>query len=97
MFIPYLLLVFHTILKSSQTIDLEALERAIQETETSVSKIRAELEGRHAKGLTMIQNARDEINAQAGRVSSCLSNIRVRRGIACDAAADDGTHDGATS
>jgi DNA recombination protein RmuC len=81
MFIPYVLLVFHTILKTSQTIDLEALERAIQETETSLGSIRAELEGRHARGLTMIQNARDEISAQAGRASSRLSSIRVQRGM----------------
>ncbi len=92
MFIPYLLLVFHTILKTSQNIDLEALERAIQETEKAVNNIRAELEGRHARGLTMIQNARDEISANAGRVSSCLSNIRVRRGTGCDPTSDDGMH-----
>lgn len=81
MFIPYLLLVFQTVLEASRDIDLERLERHLNAMEDSVNQIQKELQGRFATGLTMVNNSRDEINRQANRISTGLVTVRQRSAI----------------
>ncbi len=77
MFIPYLLLVFHTVLKSTQSIDQEKLERALCDSEQSIKTLQDELEGRYAKALTMLNNSRNDMSAEVGKLSSRLSSLRL--------------------
>ncbi|GAB4330961.1 MAG: hypothetical protein Kow0010_16060 [Dehalococcoidia bacterium] len=80
MFVPYLLLVFHTVLKTSQDIDLERLASYLDQVERSIRAVEEELEGRHARALTMLQNSRDDMRAYLGKVSAGLSAIQIRAG-----------------
>ena len=50
MFVPYLLLVFETVLKSSQNIDLDKLSAYLQTAQQSVLAVQEELQGRFSRG-----------------------------------------------
>ena len=80
LFIPYLLLVFQTILKTSQNIDLERLDMYLQSAQSSIEALQQELEGRFSRGLTMLTNSRNEMSAQISKVSSGLTSLQIRAG-----------------
>lgn len=80
MFVPYLLLVFHTVLKTSQDLDLEQLASYLDQVERSIRAVEEELEGRHARALTMLQNSRDDMRAHLGKVTAGLVAIQLRAG-----------------
>jgi DNA recombination protein RmuC len=61
MFIPYMLLVFQTILKSAQHIDADRLDAYIQAAQKSIHAAQEELEGRFARSLTMLGNSRNDL------------------------------------
>jgi DNA recombination protein RmuC len=77
MFIPYLLLVFHTVLKTTQNIDMEKLERALADAETSVKEMQDELEGRYSRALTMLDNSRRDMKEHVAKVGSRISGLRL--------------------
>lgn len=78
MFVPYLLLVFQTVLKHAQEIDVEKLATYLDTAERSLRTIEEELEGRHARGLTMLQNSRDDMRGQLSHAQTSLASIRIR-------------------
>lgn len=80
MFVPYLLLVFQTVLKSSQDIDLERLTAYLEAVGRSIRAVEEELEGRHARALTMLQNSRDDMRAHLGKVSAGLAAVQLGTG-----------------
>ena len=82
LFIPYLLLVFQTILKTSQNIDLERLDMYLHSAQAGIEGIQQELEGRFSRGLTMLANSRDEMSAQISKVSSGLTSLQIRANAA---------------
>ena len=78
LFMPYLLLVFQTILKTSQNIDLERLDMYLQSAQGSIEAMQQELEGRFSRSLTMLTNSRNEMSAQLSKVSSGLTSLQIR-------------------
>ncbi|MBM4418989.1 MAG: DNA recombination protein RmuC, partial [Chloroflexi bacterium] len=78
MFIPYLLLVFQTEVRSGRAIDLERLGGQLDMIEAALRAIQEEVHGRLARGLTMVENARAEIANQAGMATAALSGARER-------------------
>ena len=77
MFIPYLLLVFQTVLKTAQNIDLEKLEHALSEVEKSIQEAQGELEGSFSRGMTQIGNSKNKVANYLGRAGSRLGGIRT--------------------
>jgi DNA recombination protein RmuC len=84
MFIPYMLLVFQTVLKTSQDIDLEKLDAHLQAAESSVQALQGELEGRLSRAITMLANSKSEMSAQLSRIGSSLTNVHVGTGRPLD-------------
>lgn len=77
MFVPYLLLVFQTTAKMSQTIDLHQLSTQLESAERSVQAIQEELNGRFSRALTMLSNSRDEIAVHMARATAGLTRLRL--------------------
>jgi DNA recombination protein RmuC len=77
MFVPYLLLVFQTILKASHDIDLQKLDSYLKSADDSISALQHELEGRFSKAITMLSNSRDDMSIQLSKVRSGLVSLRI--------------------
>ena len=77
MFIPYLLLVFQTNLKTSKDIDLQKLGYAVSESEKSIKVIQEELDKRFSTGLTYLSNSRDMLKKEAANMSKLLNGIHI--------------------
>ncbi len=80
MFVPYLLLVFQTTLKSSQKIDLHKLDVYLQTAHESIKTIQDELDGRFSRAMTMMNNSRDDMRAVLGKLSGSLTGLQVGAG-----------------
>jgi len=80
MFVPYLLLVFQTILKSSQSIDMQRLDAYLRSAEKSLELAQGELEGRFSRAITMLTNSRDELGVLLSKVRSGLTSLQVTAG-----------------
>ena len=88
LFVPYLLLVFQTVLKSTQHIDIQRLEAFLGSVEENLEAMQGELEGRYSRALTMLENSGSEMRAQLSQVRSGLSGLQVTA-EALDPLADD--------
>jgi DNA recombination protein RmuC len=77
MFVPYLLLVFQTILRSSQSIDLQKLDLYLQTTQESMKALQDEIEGRFSRAITMMSNSRDEMRAHISKVNGSLTGLQI--------------------
>jgi DNA recombination protein RmuC len=77
MFVPYLLLVFHTILKSEQSIDLQKLDTYLQTAQTGLNNLQEEINGRFSRALTMLNNSRDDMQAHISSVNSNITGIKI--------------------
>ncbi|OGO05199.1 MAG: hypothetical protein A2Y73_04840 [Chloroflexi bacterium RBG_13_56_8] len=77
MFVPYLLLVFQTILKSSQSINLQKLDAYLQSAEDCVRALQEELGGRFSRAITMLSNSRDSMNGHLSRVMTGLTSLQL--------------------
>lgn len=77
MFVPYLLLVFQTVLKTSQNIDLQKLDAYLKSAQESIKAVQDELEGRFPKAITMLNNSRDEMSAHLSRVAGGLTSLQI--------------------
>lgn len=77
MFIPYLLLVFQTNLKTSKDIDLQKLGQAVSESEKSIKAIQDKLDGSFTTGLTYLSNSRDVLKKEAAILSKLLNGIHI--------------------
>ncbi len=77
MFLPYLLLVFHTVLKTNQSIDLQKLDAYIQTAQSSIKALQEELDGRFSKAITMLNNSRDDMRAHMSKASSSLTSLQI--------------------
>ena len=80
LFIPYLLLVYQTTLNSSHDLDLQQVSAYIQRTQESLTALQAELEGRLSKGITMVENSRDELRLLASRAALGLTSVQLSSG-----------------
>jgi DNA recombination protein RmuC len=77
MFVPYLLLVFQTILKSSQSIDMQRLDAYLRSAEENIEAAQGELEGRFSRAITMLTNSRDELGVLLSKVRSGLTSLQI--------------------
>lgn len=77
LFIPYLLLVYQMMLKSSQTIDLQRLNAYLDTAQANVSEIQEELEGRFSRAIAMLNNSRDDMRVQLSKIASGLTSLRI--------------------
>lgn len=77
MFVPYLLLVFQTILKTSQSIDMQRLDSYLKSADENIQAAQGELEGRFSRALTMLTNSRDELSVLLSKVRSGLTSVQI--------------------
>ncbi len=77
LFIPYLLLVFQTVLNMSQSVDLQKLSASLDSAFESSEAIQNELEGRFSKAITMLNNSRDDMRMHLSKISSGLTSIQI--------------------
>lgn len=77
LFTPYLLMVFQTVLKSGQSVDLQKLEAYLNSVEENLDALQGELEGRYARALRMLTNAGSEMRTQLSQIRGGLSGIQV--------------------
>lgn len=80
MFVPYLLLVFQTTLKNSQSIDLHKLDAYLQSAQASIKAIQDELDGRFSRAITMMNNSRDDMRAIVGNLGGSLTGLQMGAG-----------------
>jgi DNA recombination protein RmuC len=78
MFGPYLLLVFHTTLKTLRNVDMERLDAFLASAEESVNSLQTELQGRFSRAMIMLDNSRADMAAQLGKVSAGLAALHTR-------------------
>ena len=76
MFLPYLMLVFDTMLQNTQRVDLERLEASFDVAQQCVRTMQEELEGRFARAVTMLANSRNDLAADLGKFSSALASVQ---------------------
>lgn len=77
MLVPYLLLVFQTILRTSQNIDLDRLEACLETVEKGIRSVQDELEGRFARSLTMLGNSRDDMTVHLSKAATGITSLRL--------------------
>jgi DNA recombination protein RmuC len=77
MFVPYLLLVFQTILKTGQSLDLQKLDAYLQTAQSSIKELQEELDGRFSRAITMLNNSRDVMRAHMSKASSSLTSVQI--------------------
>ncbi|NLG29228.1 MAG: DNA recombination protein RmuC [Chloroflexi bacterium] len=88
LFLPYLLLVFQTVLKSSQSLDMQRFELYVSACQQDVASMQEELEGRYSRATTMLENSRRELASGLARVQGELTSLRRNAEvIAVDSAA----------
>ncbi|MBI9047516.1 MAG: DNA recombination protein RmuC [Anaerolineaceae bacterium] len=81
MFIPYLLLVFQSILENNQEVDFQQLDLYLQSTKSYLNALQNELDGRFSKAIIMLGNTRDDMKVQVGKLSSGINSIKVQSQI----------------
>ena len=76
-FIPYLLLVFQTVLKASSSIDLDKLFASLKTANDSIRSLQEDMDGRLSKAITMLDNFRSDMRGHLGRLSTGLVGLQV--------------------
>jgi DNA recombination protein RmuC len=77
MFLPYLILVFQTTLKSAHSIDLHKLNAHLDSVHRCLTKLQEELDGRFSRAIKMLGNSRDEMMGQIGLAGSSITSLRA--------------------
>lgn len=77
MLVPYLLLVFKTMLETRQSIDLQKLDAYLQTAQGSIKALQEELDGRFSRAITMLNNSRDDMRAHISKASSSLTSLQI--------------------
>jgi len=83
--VPYVLLVFQTTLRLSRQLDRQRLDRYARAAYESLAAAEDELEGRLARALVMLGNARDALALHLGRARTCLAGLQLDAGDAAPA------------
>jgi DNA recombination protein RmuC len=77
MFVPYLLLVAHTMFQTCTSTDIQRLEGFLRSVQESVTSLQEEVEGRLSRALAMLSHSRDEMRAQLGKAVTGLTSIHI--------------------
>lgn len=86
MFLPYVLLVFQMVLRTSQSIDLDKLHAYLESAQTELKAMQEEVEGRFSRALTMLDNSRNDMRAHLGKAASSLTALQLGAGSREEAA-----------
>jgi DNA recombination protein RmuC len=87
MFVPYLLLVFQTILKTEQSIDLQKVSGYIQMAQENVKALQEEIDGRFSKAITMLNNSRDDMRAHVSKLGGGLTGLQINTAVPANVSA----------
>jgi DNA recombination protein RmuC len=79
LFLPYLLLVFQTMLRADQSIGLAKLDAYVHTVQESTQAMQEELDGRYSRALTMLANSRDDLRAHLSKVTSSMTGLQLSR------------------
>lgn len=77
MFVPYLLLVFQMVLKTSRNVDVQRLNSYLQSARSHMDALQGELEGRLSRAITMLSNGRDDMRAHLSALSGGLTRLQI--------------------
>ncbi|MFN2304976.1 MAG: DNA recombination protein RmuC [Anaerolineales bacterium] len=77
MFVPYLLLVVQTALKTMGSVDIQRLDAFLQQVQTSMNSLQEELDGRFARAMTMLSNSRDDMRAHISKASGGITSLQI--------------------
>lgn len=77
MLIPYILLIFHMTLKSAHSIDLQRLDGFVKAANQIVIDLQSLLQGKFSRATTMLNNFRNDLEAQLSRLSATLVSLTV--------------------
>ena len=77
MFLPYLLLIFDTVLRTSRTINMEKLNANVQAVQKSIADLGEEIEGRYSKAITMLEYSKRDLKGHIGKANNALTNIQM--------------------
>jgi DNA recombination protein RmuC len=77
MFVPYLLLVVQTALKTMESVDLQKLDAYLKQLQTSINTLQEELDGRFSRALTMLSNSRDDMRANISKASGSITSLQI--------------------
>lgn len=73
--LPYLLLVYETALRASQSVDVQRLGAYLDSSRASIRVLQEELEGRFARALTMLENSRGHMAGELSKVQAELNSL----------------------
>lgn len=73
--LPYLLLVYETALRASQSVDLQRLAAYLHSSQASIRALQEELEGRFARAMTMLDNSRGHMAGELSKVQAELNSL----------------------
>ncbi len=76
-FIPYLLLVFHTVLTTAGDVDAERLATYLATFEQCLQGLQDEVDGRLSRAIVMLENSRDSLRANSSRMSGHLAALNA--------------------
>ena len=79
LFLPYLLLVFQTALKAPRAVDAQEMEAALDGAQDGLREAQEELEGRLARAIIMLGNAREDLSAHLRRARRSLGALDAAR------------------
>ncbi len=77
LFVPYLLLVFQTMLKAGQSLDMQRLESYLGSVEEGLTALQGEIEGRLSRAIRMLSNSRSEMRTYLSQVRGGLRGLQV--------------------
>lgn len=77
LFIPYLLLLFHTTAKRLGKPDLKRLDAYLRTVENNVKTLQPELEGRFSRALVMLDHSRADMEAHLSKLNAGVVAVRV--------------------
>lgn len=73
MLIPYLLLAFQVALHTATDIEMDRVRNNLHGVKETTEKLQSEVEGRFSRALAMLQNSRDELRGQFGRINTSIA------------------------
>lgn len=76
LFLPYVLLIFNTVLKTSKNLDLEKLNLYLQTVQDSLKEIGDTLESHFSKALVMLNNFQQNTRSSLSKASSALTRLQ---------------------
>ncbi len=75
MFLPYILMVFQTVLKTSKNIEWERLHEYLDVIKQNIEIIQSEIDGRFSKAVAMLTNSRDDLKVHLGKIKGSITAL----------------------